>query len=214
MGLSMVDALASLGGVDAGALGLGDFGQPQGFLRRQPQRWSDELQGYLELDGYAPIQLPDVQPVAEWLEGRIPPPSTPGLMHGDFHLANVMFSNTGPEVAAIVDWEMCTLGDPLVDLAWMLVTWPDPASHNILPIQPADGFPSAAELIERYASRSPRSLDHLLWYQVFAAYKLGIVLEGTHARACAGKAPKSTGDVLHRCAVQLIHRARALIERA
>lgn len=214
MGLSMVDALAQLGAVDVQAVGLGDFGNPEGFLQRQPKRWFDELQAYLQLDGYNEIQLPQIQLVADWLTQNVPQRWTPGVMHGDYHLANVLFSRTEPKVAAIVDWEMCTIGDPLVDLGWMLATWPAPGRRGLLKVEPADGFPAPQELIERYAQQSSRSLADIRWYQVFAGYKLGIVIEGTHARACAGKAPKAMGDMLHAGALQLIGYALKQIEAA
>jgi aminoglycoside phosphotransferase (APT) family kinase protein len=212
MGLSMVDALATVGAVDVLAAGLDDFGNPDGFLQRQPQRWLDELQSYLRLDGYNEIQLPDVQPLADWLTEHLPARWTPGLMHGDFHLGNMLFSRERPELVAICDWEMCTIGDPLLDLGWMLVTWPEGGDTALMPIKPADGFPARAELIKRYAQQSTRSLDNILWYQVLAGYKLAIILENTHARACAGKAPKAVGDFLHSCALKLVERALADIE--
>lgn len=211
MGLEMVDGLAALGAVDANAVGLGDFGKPANFLQRQPQRWLDELEGYCRLPGYPRSELPDVRPIADWLAQNIPSQSTPGLMHGDFHIANVMFSNTGPELAAIVDWEMCTLGDPLLDLGWMLATWPAPPPNKLIP---EDGFPTKPELIERYASRSARSLEHIRWYEVLAGYKLAILVEGTHARARSGLAPVEVGEHLHQGALNLIRNAFEQIESA
>ena len=123
MGLSMADALARLGAVDHVAVGLADFGKPEGFLERQVPRWLSELDSYNEYDGYPGPQIPGIEQVAGWLEANRPTTWTPGIMHGDYHAANVMFSRTGPEVVAIVDWEMCTIGDPLLDLGWLLCTW-------------------------------------------------------------------------------------------
>lgn len=215
MGLNMVDGLAALAAVDVQAVGLADLGNAEGFLQRQPQRWLDELRSYSKLDGsprnaYPHSQLPDIQPIAEWLTREMPSRSMPGLMHGDFHLANVMFSPSGPELVAIVDWEMCTVGDPLLDLGWLLATWPVLPPHEL---QPSDGFASKAELIARYASRSPRPLDDILWYEVLANYKLGVILEGTHARARAGLVPAAVGEQLHGMALMLIGNALALIGR-
>lgn len=215
MGLNMVDAIAALGEVDVAAVGLADFGKGEGFLQRQPQRWLDELRGYSNLPGYSNSpgdrhQLPDLQPLADWLTENMPAPAAPGLMHGDFHLGNVMFSPRGAELVAVIDWEMCTVGDPLLDLGWLLATWP------VLPpqeLEPADGFASKQELVARYASRSSRSVADIRWYEVLANYKLGIVLEGTHARACAGLAPKEIGQRLHGMAQTLIGNAFALIGR-
>jgi aminoglycoside phosphotransferase (APT) family kinase protein len=105
MGLSMADALAKLGAVDHIAVGLADFGKPAGFLERQVPRWLSELDSYREYENYPGPQIPGVDQVATWLERSRPKTWTPGIMHGDYHAANVMFSRTGPEVVAIVDWE-------------------------------------------------------------------------------------------------------------
>ena len=118
-----------------------------------------------------------------------------------------MFAPDSARVAAIVDWEMCTIGDPLLDLAWMLETWPVPGQRTVVNIRPSETMTPVDALIAHYAERSSRSVKHLDWYRVLACYKLGIVLEGTHARACAGMAPKETGDALHALATDLIERA-------
>ena len=132
-------------------------------------------------------------------------------MHGDYHLANLMFRHDGPEVAAIVDWEMCTLGDPLLDLGWLLTTWPQ--DGGVGPFAEMRALPTRGELVAHYAQSSPRSVDHAAWYAVLASFKLAIVLEGTHARAHAGKAPKATGDLLHAVAIGLLDNATLFIER-
>ncbi|RIS53856.1 phosphotransferase, partial [Mycobacteroides abscessus] len=136
----------------------------------------------------------------------------PGIMHGDFHLANMMFRNDGPQLAAIVDWEMSTIGDPLLDLGWMLATWPsetDDASLGGALVQ-AGGLPTPQELVAHYAERTDRDLGAMDWYTVLACFKLGIILEGTYARACAGKAPVAVGDYLHGLTLQLFKRAVAI----
>jgi aminoglycoside phosphotransferase (APT) family kinase protein len=132
-------------------------------------------------------------------------------MHGDFHLANLMFRNDGPQVAAIVDWEMCTLGDPLLDLGWLLTTWPQDGGFG--PFGEMSDLPTRAELVAHYAKTSPRSVEHALWYAVMASFKLAIVLEGTNARAHAGKAPKATGDLLHSIAIGLLDNATVFLEK-
>src|SRR5690606_12739196 len=123
-GLSVADAAARLGAVDHVAVGLADFGRPEGFLERQVPRWMAELEGYGELPGYPGPDIPGLDEVASWLEANRPTSWRPGIMHGDFHVANVLVAPDRPEVAAIVDWEMCTIGDPLLDLGWLLATWP------------------------------------------------------------------------------------------
>ena len=213
MGLSMADALAKLGAVDYVAVGLGDFGKPTGFLERQVPRWLSELESYQEFENYSGPDIPGVHDVASWLEKGQPSAWTPGIMHGDYHAANVMFSRTGPEVVAIVDWEMCTIGDPLLDLGWLLATWGQSAAFGGTLFEKG-GLADTDDLVERYARNTTRDLSHITWYTVLACFKLGIVLEGTLARACAGKAPKEIGELLHTATVQLFEQACELMDRA
>jgi aminoglycoside phosphotransferase (APT) family kinase protein len=214
MGLSMAEALSRLGAVDHVAVGLADFGKPDGFLERQVPRWLSDLESYRGFDNYPGPDIPGIDAVATWLDAHRPSDWTPGIMHGDYHVANVMFSRTGPEVVAIVDWEMCTIGDPLLDLGWMLATWRYPDQDGVLgsALMEADGVPTPDELIEQYARNTTRDLTHINWYTVLACFKLGIILEGTLARAYAGLAPKDVGEHLHSATLRLFERAHGLIE--
>ncbi|MCY1280835.1 Phosphotransferase enzyme family protein [compost metagenome] len=215
MGLALADGAAALGRVDLDKVGLSDLGRVEGFLERQVPRWKALLDSYGEFVGWpGPAALGAVDAIGRWLEERRPQSFVPGLMHGDYHLANVMFRRDGPQLAAVVDWEMATAGDPLVDLGWMLATWPDANGIAAGPPapQPWDGFPSADEMIARYAQGSQRDLRNVQWYAVLACYKLGIVLEGTHARACVGKAPRETGEQLHQAARKLFDRASQWVD--
>ena len=214
MGLSMADALAKLGAIDHLAVGLADFGKPAGFLERQVPRWLSELDSYRQYENYLGPDIPGVGQVAAWLERHQPTAWTPGIMHGDYHAANVMFSRTGPEVVAIVDWEMCTIGDPLLDLGWLLATWRQPDGSSVFShaLGGQDGLASTDDLFQRYAADTTRDLSHITWYTVLACFKLGIVIEGTLARACAGKAERGVGDQLHAATVHLFERALRLIE--
>jgi aminoglycoside phosphotransferase (APT) family kinase protein len=211
MGLSMAESLAKLGAVDYAAAGLSDYGKPDGFLERQVPRWLSELESYQEFDNYPGPEIPGVDDVASWLDQGRPSQWTPGIMHGDYHAANVMFSRTGPEVVAIVDWEMSTIGDPLLDLGWLLATWGGSAAFGGA-LFAEGGLAAPGDLIEKYACNTTRDLSHITWYTVLACFKLGIVLEGTHARAYAGKAPKEVGDLLHGATVQLFEQALTLMD--
>ena len=214
MGLSMADAVARLGAVDHVAVGLADFGKPAGFLERQVPRWLSELESYAKFDNYPGPDIGDVGDVAGWLRERQPADFSPGIMHGDYHAANVMFSRSGPELVAIVDWEMCTIGDPLLDLGWMLATWYRPGDEPVLPneFMVAGGLATPDELLQRYAQNTTRDLSDIDWYTVLSCFKLGIILEGTHARAAAGLAPREIGDVLHTATVRLFERAMATMD--
>ncbi|HEY4068298.1 MAG TPA: phosphotransferase family protein [Burkholderiaceae bacterium] len=217
MGFAMVDAIIALGSVNVDAVGLSDFGRAEGFLERQVPRWRKQLDGYSALaDWPGPGAIPELQAVADWLEANRPAHFTPGILHGDFHLTNVMFRHDGPELAAVIDWELATVGDPLLDLGWMLATWPRPdgAHHTPNRVQPWDGFATGDELIQYYGDHSPRDTSKARWYAVLACYKLGIILEGSYARACAGQAPMETGQRLHNATLALFKRAVEQIERA
>lgn len=215
MGLSAVEAIARLGALDYQALGLADYGKPEGFLERQVGRWMHELDTYSANEGYPGPEIPGLNDVAAWLERNRPAAWTPGILHGDCHLANIMFSYERPEVAALVDWEMSTIGDPLLDLGWQIATRPEPGTSGAVLIGKlgeAGGLPSSAEMIAHYGKFSDRDLSAVTWYTVLACFKLGIVLEGTYARAFAGKAPKKVGDFLHANTLELFARARSLME--
>ncbi|HEY5336207.1 MAG TPA: phosphotransferase family protein [Mycobacteriales bacterium] len=213
-GLSMADALAAVGAVDHVAAGLGGLGRPDGFLERQVARWGAHLASYSQLPGYGPVpRIGGTADVGRWLDAHRPAAWTPGLLHGDYHLANVLADPTAPRVAAVVDWELTTIGDPLLDLGWLLSSWPTPGrpSFAVGGAELADDLPTTTELLDRYADRTCRDLTAMRWYEVLACYKIGIVLEGTYARALAGQAPVETGDLLHRHATFLLERAQERI---
>jgi aminoglycoside phosphotransferase (APT) family kinase protein len=151
--------------------------------------------------------------LSRWLEENCPSAFEPGIIHGDYHLRNVIYSHDSPELLAIVDWELTTVGDPLLDLGGLIATWRNEArpSGGSLMIEPWEGFPTAAELIERYGQNSARDLSRIDWYVAMACFKLGIILEGTYARACAGQADKTTGALLHEQTVTLLERATDMI---
>jgi aminoglycoside phosphotransferase (APT) family kinase protein len=208
MGLALIDGLIRLARVDYQAVGLAGLGKTEGFLERQVGRWTQQLESYRDYEGWPGAgEIAGVARVGDWLESHRPADFRPGIMHGDYHLANVMYRNDGPELAAIVDWELATVGDPLLDLGLVLTTWPRADDPTSMKIEPWEGFPGAVQLAAHYAAQSDRDLTCLRWYEVLACFKLGILLEGTFARACAGKADMRVGDRFHA-------RTRALFERA
>ena len=217
MGFAIVEGLAALGALEPSALGLDGFGRPEGFLERQAPRWRAQYAAYGSAPGWSASRaLPGLDRVADWLETCRPHRFTPGLMHGDYHLANVMFRFDAPELAAIVDWELATVGDPLIDLGWLLATWPEgeEAPSGPVVVSPWGGFPTARDMIDRYRQQSVRDLSALAWYEVMGCFKLAIILEGTRARALAGEAPMAIGEVLHNHAVGLMERALRHLARS
>lgn len=214
MGFSLIDGIVALGRIDPFEVGLGDIGRVEGYIDRQVPRWLKQLADYSQYEGWpGPDGLPGVQAVGEWLAKNKPASFIPGIVHGDYHLSNVMFRPDGPELAAIVDWELASIGDPLVDLGWVVATWPDPEGPvpGTVGADPWIGFPTARELVDHYGRQSERDLSHIRWYVVLGCFRLGILVEGTHARAFAGKADPVVGDRLHAQARFLFERAGRLI---
>jgi aminoglycoside phosphotransferase (APT) family kinase protein len=210
MGLALVTGIANLARHDYRSLGLEGFGRPEGYLERQVARTKAQLAGYAEIAGWDGAgDLRNMPRISSWLEANIPRAYKPALIHGDYHIANVMFRHESAELAAIVDWELSTVGDSLLDLGWLIATWPEEVGgeDNPFDIHPWRGFPSAAELTQHYAQITNQSLTSLPWYVVLACFKLGIILEGTYARACAGHAPREVGLRLHTRTVALLERA-------
>lgn len=204
--------LARIGRVDYVTVGLGDLGRPQGFLDRQVPRWRAEWESYRQLPGYPGEPLPGMDALAAFLDRNRPADGPPGLMHGDYHLGNLLVDAGQPRITAVLDWEMATVGDALVDLGRFLASLPD--EHET--VEPAGALWAvgdvgpARDIVAAYADGSDRDLDALDWYVVLACFKLGIILESSHARACAGLTDRAIGDRLHAMAVALFRRGRRL----
>jgi len=215
MGLALVDGINALGRVDYRGVGIKTSFKQDGYLERQIARWLGQLKSYSDYAGWpGPGGIPGIDTVAAWLRTGVPRTFTPGIIHGDYHLANVMYRYDSGKLAAIVDWELSTIGDPLIDLGWLLATWPDEHGENPsgVTVTPWQGFPSQNELAAHYAAGSGRDMSSMHWYAVFACFKFGIVLEGTHARAAAGKASWPIGERMHAAAIGLLQRALMLID--
>jgi aminoglycoside phosphotransferase (APT) family kinase protein len=209
LGLSMADAIAALARVDPQAAGIADLGRAEGWLERQVPRWRAQLESYRSFDGYDGPQIPGVDEVATWLESHRPARMRVGVIHGDFHFANVLADPETGELTAVVDWELATIGHPLLDLGHLLATWPS-SGVGVAEFDAA-WLPTVDEVISRYGDGSGLDLDDLLWFRVLACYRLGLILEGTHARAAAGLAPLDVGDRLHGLTVSLLGLALELI---
>jgi aminoglycoside phosphotransferase (APT) family kinase protein len=190
VGLALIDTLADLHTVDWHAIGLEGFGKPEGYLERQVRRWSTQLEGARNRD------IPALDAVTAWLAAHLPvsPPAT--IVHGDYRLDNVMYAAGAPaRIVGVLDWEMATLGDPLADLGYLLAFWREPTDPPpALPTQDewrlveSPGFPTRAELTERYAARTGRAIapEALAFYHALAIWKLAILLEGSYKRHLSG----------------------------
>jgi len=206
LGIALVDGIARLARVDWRARGLEGFGRPEGFHERQVDRWLAHLQAVKFRD------IPGLDQAAQWLRRHKPRHYEPGIMHGDYQFANVMFGHGAPaRLAAIVDWEMATIGDPLLDLGWVIQGWLDPdEDRSSGSYVDYTGMPTRADLLEHYERRSGRPVDDIDYYVILARFKLAVVLEGGYARVVEGTAdnPKMAafGDVV----LQLAARAAEL----
>jgi aminoglycoside phosphotransferase (APT) family kinase protein len=187
MSAALVDTLAALHAVEPHAVGLGDFGHPEGFVARQVRRWWQQWEASKTRD------LPPMDDLHRRLEETLPVQSPPGIVHGDYRLDNVMFAPADPgRIVAVLDWEMSTIGDPLCDLGLLLVYWAegdaDTAARTLHghAVTAEAGFFTRAEILSAYAARSARDLSALDWYIALGAYKLAIIAEGIRARFLMG----------------------------
>jgi aminoglycoside phosphotransferase (APT) family kinase protein len=182
LALALPDTLVALHAVDPDSVGLGDFGRPEGFLERQLRRWGKQLEASRSRD------LAGIDELHGSLGKQLPDSPRPTVVHGDFRLDNVLASEDD-RIAAVLDWEMSTLGDPLTDLG-LLVMYSEPLDLPGAPISTtaeAPGHPRPGELVERYAAASGRDVSRINWYTAFAWFKLAVILEGIHYRYTLGQ---------------------------
>jgi aminoglycoside phosphotransferase (APT) family kinase protein len=202
----LVEGIARLSQVDWRAKGLDDLGRPDGFHERQVDRWTRFVERIKGRD------LPGFDEAAAWLRAHKPIDYVPGIMHGDYQFANVMFRHGGPaRLAAIVDWEMGTVGDPKLDLAWVVQGWPedtDAPGDAFASYVDMTGMPSRDAILERYAEVSGRQVDDIDYYVVLARWKLAVVLEQGFQRAGDDEKLLAFGPVV----LDLFENAAALAE--
>jgi aminoglycoside phosphotransferase (APT) family kinase protein len=188
IGERVAETLVAIHGVDPDAVGLGELGRREDYVGRQLRRWKRQW------EGWKTRELPLIDDVHRRLEARVPAQRETTLVHGDYRLDNMILAPTG-EVAAVVDWELCTLGDPLADLGMLMVYWAQPGDEvTALFDAPtlAMGLPSRDEVRTRYADRSGRDLSELDFFVALGYWKLAIILEGVYARFAAGQYGKGS----------------------
>ncbi|MGV9194006.1 phosphotransferase family protein [Microbacterium sp. MC2] len=186
LSFDLITTLADLHAVDPASVGLADFGRPAGYLARQLSTWRRQL------DASRSRATPLLDRLQDRLGDGMPETRRSGIVHGDYRVDNALVDGPEPHLTAILDWEMATLGDPLVDLGMFALYWEigqvaaDFAGVVPSPVDPAAGYPDFDELADAYAGHAGVALPDLSWYRAFAAYKLAVILEGIHFRYQAG----------------------------
>lgn len=209
-----VDTLVALHAVDFRAAGLAEFGHPEGFLERQAQGWIGRY------DKARTTDVAEVEPLTRWLRANVPESPAPTLIHNDFKLNNLLLDPADPgRVAAVLDWEMTTIGDPLLDLAVSLGYWveaadPAPLRALVPTVTSAPGFYTRAEFVRRYAQRSGRDVGALDWYMTFAYFKLAVIVQQIHARWARGQTRDARFATFGEAARRLIVHAHSLAHPA
>ncbi len=187
-GESLIDTLAALHAVDVDAVGLGDFGRRDGYIARQLKRWHGQFTQSAVGGVPGPAVIDQVHGL---LAARIPEQQGTAIVHGDYRLDNTVLDDGG-NVLAILDWEICTLGDPLADLGLLLVYWAEASDGGqaLLGVAPTTlpGFATRTQLLERYAARSGRDVSSVPYYRAFGYWKLACILQGVYARYVGGAA--------------------------
>jgi aminoglycoside phosphotransferase (APT) family kinase protein len=184
---AVVDTLARLHAVDVTVHGLSGLGKPAGFIERQVRGWTERWHG----SKIAP--LPEMEAIAEWLQAHLPPDAArPAIVHGDFKLDNVMLDASDPgRVVAVFDWEMSALGDPLVDVGIVLAYWsptsPPGQRDALTPVTDHPGYFTHDEIVERYATCSGRDVSAIRYYEVFALFKIAVVIQQIFFRYARGQ---------------------------
>ncbi|MEO7398888.1 MAG: phosphotransferase family protein, partial [Ilumatobacteraceae bacterium] len=193
----LIDVLADLHAVDVDAVGLGDLAKREGYVERQVKRWSTQWEHSRTRD------LGEVDEVARLLRQRIPAQQGVAIAHGDYRFGNCLVDVAHGRVAAVLDWELCTLGDPLADVGYLGVYWSDVANEaaasgeGVRSNDPtlAGGFLTYADLLERYANRTGRDLTDIGYYVAFSCWRLAIISEGVLARYLHGAMGDQTLDL-------------------
>jgi aminoglycoside phosphotransferase (APT) family kinase protein len=203
----LIDVLADLHAVDPKAVGLGDFGRPDGFLTRQVSRWGKQL------DASRSRELPGIDDLRDRLADTVPDSVRATIVHGDYRLDNVLVTEDPVDISAVLDWEMATLGDPLADVGLLCVYWngigardDDPITGTV-PTLP--GFAGTDEMVRRYAERSGADTSGLAWYTAFAYFKLAVILEGIHFRFTHGKTVGAGFDTIGQLTLPLVRQGLA-----
>jgi aminoglycoside phosphotransferase (APT) family kinase protein len=214
---ALVDGIVALANVDHVAVGLGDFGKPDNFLARQVDRWAGQLASYERLYGYAGRALPGYDVAEAWLRANIPADSVTGIIHGDMGTPNALFAFDAPaRLTALIDWELSTIGDPLLDLGWIcsqLRDERDPGHTIAHPLYFVENMPTRQELARYYAAGTGRDISSFDYYLILALFKAGCLLEYKVAQASAGILSAAVGEMFTKLVSDNFAEAQWLIEQ-
>ncbi len=177
---AVVDTLVDLHAVDVTTPGLENLGKPVGFVTRQVKGWTERW------ERARTEPLPKLEAVVAYLNQTIPPEGPPSVVHNDYKLDNLLFALDTPQVEAVLDWEMTTVGDPLVDLGMSLAYWRFGGAHGTSGQSPAGWF-TQDQFIERYAARTGRDLRHLPWHETLGLMKIAVILQQIYFRYVRGQ---------------------------
>ncbi|MFC6717269.1 phosphotransferase family protein [Natrialbaceae archaeon GCM10025810] len=218
IGEELVDTLATIHEVDYEAVGLGEFGRPEGYTQRQVDRWGKQLAWAFERTEDE-REVPDLREVGGWLRDNVPEEYPHTLVHGDYKLDNVMFGpDEPPELVGVFDWEMATLGDPRADLGWMLSYWrdrkdPDPAIPELTTqFMEAEGYPTRVELVDRYEEQTGFEYEHDRFYRGLAVYKLAALGEMFFRRYLEGNSDDPMYPLMEERVPALAARAKRIVD--
>jgi aminoglycoside phosphotransferase (APT) family kinase protein len=212
-----LETLAAIHTLDPAAVGLDDLGHPEGYTERQVERWTAQLEWAMEVTA-EDRPVPDLLAVADWLESNVPAEPTHTLVHGDYKLDNVMFApGLPPEIVGVFDWEMCTRGDPLMDLGWLLAAWPDPKDPERdnpigADVEVRPGYPSRLELLDRYEDLTGLATDDERFYWTFGVFKSASACEMMYRRYLEGNAEDPAYPLMEDYVPAQAERATAIID--
>jgi aminoglycoside phosphotransferase (APT) family kinase protein len=214
---AIVDGLIALANVDYKAVGLADYGKPGNFLARQVDRWAGQLASYKERYGYEGRKLEGYDVVEEWLRANTPTKEHVGIIHGDVGTPNMMFKHEPPaRLAAMIDWELSTIGDPMLDMGWFTGGMRDerfPDLSNTAGLNDNTKFPTRQELVRYYCAGTGRDPAEIDYYTLLAAFKSGCLLEYKVAQAEAGILPKDVGRFFARIVEESFKKNAELVRR-
>lgn len=216
MAFELISGIAGLANVDYKAVGLEGFGKPEGFLTRQVDRWLGQLDSYKQTENYVGRTLPGLDYTADWLRANTPETPRVGILHGDYAFANVLFAHGDtPKLAAMIDWELSTVGDPLLDLGWVAYAFRTrdgaPPAQDVYNTA---SYPCREDLIEFYGDRTGLPVENIDYYIILAQFKLGALLERKYAEYLGGKQTKEFGEFFGELTLDLFKTAEQMARKS